>query len=100
MTVLSSKQSHVSPFGDLVLDLVKRLTRLDTVQRVQLPCIKGCFRSRFRQNVVILSVAIPLRNVEAADVVDRFRFRLRIPACTEADDADADADAADFFIAS
>ena len=37
------------------------------------------FRFRFHKNVVILLVAIPSTNVEAADSANRFRFR--IPGC-------------------
>ena len=38
------------------------------------------FRSHFRQNAVILLVAIPAMNVEAADSADLFRicFRIRL----------------------
>ena len=36
-------------------------------------------RFRFRQNVVVLLVAIPPTYLEAADVANRFRFRFQNP---------------------
>ena len=44
-----------------------------------LPRLRFRFRFRFHKNVVILLVAIPPTNVEAADSADRFRFRFSNP---------------------